>query len=789
MFAPEILSALRLLSRRRTGIPTLVVAIALSVGSASAAWAIYAVVSDGLPGLGSGADPLVQVWDTHASGDGRMIRASDAGVLHQASLTIAQIATYASVEMTIEGTDHVTRRLRGAVVSSEFFEIADFHFRVGVPASFRMSEAGAETPMVVSARLQRIMPIHVGDTVQVDGGRGRVVAIVDAQSWFPTRDELYWIPLVDRAAEEHPRSSGTTSVYVQAVARLRPGVPLVGAPGAIDRELSRAAGTFRIEAYGSELRQTILPSLVAVQAAAIFLLAVGGVNAAWIFSMRASSLTLEFQLMTALGASPARLFRLVAMEAVAIGAIAAPCAVVVCWALLAVFMQHDHGTIGRLADVRLTPSVAALAFVASVMISLASSGRAAARAARGPRKRHNASAGRTLKLEVGLWIQVVLVVALGTQAVLQTQSLSFLTGAEYLGFDSHDVLVTRATLAPGRALAGDVTQRYRALAQRLGADRDALGLVSNLPLSGYDRSMSLRIPGTDLTKYVQVGMRIASPEYFSLLRMRFLAGRPFVADRQRTIVVNSILARTLLGQPDVVGWRIILGGMSDPEWEIVGVVQPAKHGDVLADTRPEVFVAYEHADGFVDSVRTQHLSTVFLVFRSDDAVVTREIIDRTVPESLPGFAVGLTRSYDDLVGGAAGPRPVLAFGAGVFATIALALMGAGFYGVAGQTLLKRSRELAIRSALGASWMRGVFELVRPILLALVAGLPIGVLIAMGTARGFHALVPSPPGFNVTTSLMAAVSAVVLSVVAGVFVALILPAYRARRVDTVLSLRR
>jgi ABC-type antimicrobial peptide transport system permease subunit len=156
---------------------------------------------------------------------------------------------------------------------------------------------------------------------------------------------------------------------------------------------------------------------------------------------------------------------------------------------------------------------------------------------------------------------------------------------------------------------------------------------------------------------------------------------------------------------------------------------------------------------------------------------------------LPDFALGAIRPFDEMVGVAAGTRPLLATGAALSAGFALMLMMLGLYGVTSQLVLSRSREIAIRFALGTTAVQAVGAVIRPIAIVVAIGLPVGALLAIFIARALDAIIPAPTGLVQNLTLSTSIGVAALFVSFGAVTAMLVPALRAAGRNPVERLRR
>ena len=737
---------------------------------------------------------LVRVWDPAKSAQEPALALWQAHRLAELESTFTGVAAYTTKKVSLQPVDGAAWRVPAVQVSRDFFALIPFEFVAGNAS--RMSEpaaSGGPTPVVVSVVLSERLSLDVGDMPSIDGQPALVVAVARERSWFPTPEQQLWFPLSAeevRGSTEADRRVSTPLVH--AVAELRRDVSVTQAREFLARSENRFLVGIELESYEQLLRRSVLPPLSVVQTVVFLLLGVGCLNVIAMYALKTEELVPTLRLMVTLGASSRNMVTVLAIDAVTIGLIAWPLALAIAWSVLATLITADVRQAFFFDGASLTASVFAAAGVAclagSIVASLPNGLRVINALSRG-RSTGRLPRRRAALPPMGLLGQVTLVTALSVLTIVQARSLSYLQEPGFIGFDSRGL---HAAQVSRRATAGaaTVSSQHLAVVQRLAEAEATLGAVSALPLSGYDRSMSLRLRA-DVGSFRQVGLRLATSSYFSLTRMRFRRGRSYHDSPnpgRGSVVVNTVLASAVFGDSNVVGRRLILGGVDDPELEIVGVVEPSRHGGLFKEPRPEAFVPFSHVVALPPDVRDRFLDTVFFVSRTSDLVGSRRRFERMVAGELPGSELVFLRPVSEVVGEATGERPMLASAAGLFSIISLAMVAFGLYAVVGRSLVKQYRELAVRFALGASAQRAAYATVRPIAFASIGGLALGAILGLAIVRMLAKVLVAPPGFDLGTAIAVAITLSVGSVTAAMLVSCAGPAIRATRRDLASDLR-
>jgi predicted permease len=304
---------------------------------------------------------------------------------------------------------------------------------------------------------------------------------------------------------------------------------------------------------------------------------------------------------------------------------------------------------------------------------------------------------------------------------------------------------------------------------------------STVTVEGYEAK-----PGENMSPYFNQ----ISPGYFAAMGMPILQGRDFnVNDRQmidhppfpfqvpNVALVNQMFAKRYFGDRNPIGRRIGFGG--DPgtktDMEIIGVVADAKYRSLREELRPQVFIPYL-ASPFVGEM-TGYVRTALEPEQVFAAV--RQAV-RETDANLPVFAMRtLERRIDDSL---ATERLVTTLSA-AFGALAALLASVGLYGVIAYTVERRTREIGIRMAIGASRPQVVWLLMREVLALVVAGTAVGIPAALLLARYVRSQL-----YGVEPHDAATLAAVSLGLAAVALFSGYVPALRATRIDPNRSLR-
>jgi putative ABC transport system permease protein len=271
------------------------------------------------------------------------------------------------------------------------------------------------------------------------------------------------------------------------------------------------------------------------------------------------------------------------------------------------------------------------------------------------------------------------------------------------------------------------------------------------------------------------------PNYFATLGTPLLAGREFresdSAKSPKVAVINETFARRFFAGRNPIGMRIAFGAGNGvhPDIEIVGVVKNSKHMDVRSEIRPFLYTPYAQS--------TDLGQLTFYVRTAADPLAMAATLRKTVETfdpSLPVFQLkALTEQVDEIVFS----DRLLTFFSLCLALLAALLAAVGLYGVMAYVVARRTREIGIRMALGATQTNVSWLVLREVIRMSAAGLAAGLVAAYAIGRLiesqlFGVKASEPAVFLVAASVLASVA-----LVAGW-----LPAHQAASVDPMIALR-
>lgn len=268
---------------------------------------------------------------------------------------------------------------------------------------------------------------------------------------------------------------------------------------------------------------------------------------------------------------------------------------------------------------------------------------------------------------------------------------------------------------------------------------------------------------------------IALAGFMEMLRVPLISGRYFTqADEEMPVVIiEDRLSGELFRQTSALGQQLVLSRVPNPiAVEVVGVVSHVQMQPLRAVRLPQLWITY--------ASRSYGLN---LMARASGPTVPVQAIERAVQDAKPGRPVHNVRLLEGSVSDATSDTRFALFVLSAFALLALVLTAVGVYGSVAYVMSRRTREIALRLALGARSPRIVSMVIRENAVWTGAGLATGIAGALALSRYLSSLL-----FGVGARDPLTFTLVVIALGSTALAATIIPALRAVRVDPMLALR-
>ena len=779
----------------RTPVAALVIiaSLALGIGANTAVFSfVDAVQFKPLPFHDERTLVDVHEWSATELCSGCAVGTSYPGFLDWQSraTSFSRLGAYLENRVVVSGGD--PERVGSALVSAQLFPMLGVYPALGRPFTPTDDVKGAAPVALISDALWKRR--FGGDegilsrTVRVNGVDRTIVGVMPPGFRYPEFAHV-WLPLAPAAGEwkRNDRSLGV-------VGRLRNGVSLDQARAEVRAiaaalEQSYPATNARWTANVSTLRQdmtgeTAMASIVLMSAVA-FVLLIACANVANLLLVRASERRREIAMRLALGATRARVVRLVVAESLLLSLVGGAGGLLIAlWASRAIV-----AALGTEAPYWIRFGVDARVVLFSITITLVTSLACGLLPALSASRQDpqsvlkdgaNASGGRrgrrALHALVVAQLALSLVLLAGAGLLIKTVARTFEFNP---GYDPSTVVVGDVSLsgrqyeAPERVRAfalGVVEQLQRIDGVRATVSRTVFfagfgGTRRTVDIEGVDAAPA----GASPSFYAAV-----TPGYFATHTVSLVEGRDFSSPADDgTVVVNETMARRLWPSGPALGHRIRFGETA-PWRTIIGVVRDFGGSPMARGGSPFAYVPFDAGTGSDLAVSAS---------RAQNAAALIPEIRAAVRVADPDQPVEDVKTMKAALADWASPARFVAILMTALASVALALASIGTYGVIAYGVSQRTRELGIRVALGAS-SRQISRMVTGAALRLgVIALLIGIPGAWATTRALQGILF---GTSPTDPLVFSLAPVILLAVAAL--ASWHPARRASRVDPMQALR-
>ncbi|HEY2800397.1 MAG TPA: ABC transporter permease [Chthoniobacterales bacterium] len=691
-------------------------------------------------------------------------------------------------------------RVRTSMASSQFFALFDTAPLLGRTFGPSDAKPGNAQVVVLShalwARRYAADRNVIGRELQLDGKTFTIIGVMPpafspddyAEIWIPSP---YDVPVHPLAPNDNPRPMRDRS-YLEAWARLKSGITLQQAQTQMNAialrlekqypDANQDVGVALVPVH-EEMVSGIRPMLLMLLGAVSFVLLIACANVANLLLARAATRSREIAIRTALGASRVRLLRQLLTESVLLALLGGALGLLLATWALPVLLSLSPPEITGFSGIGLNREVLVFSLLASLATgtlfglapalfgSRANPNDALREGERGSSLGKSPARSGLIAVEIAL--SLVLLVGAG----LMMKSFLRLTNVDP-GFNSKRLFVFN--VGPSRSAdAAQQTNFYRGVVERIAAvpGVKSVGAVSRLPLAGGNSSRSFNLPG-DKQDY-EADIRVSTPDYFPTMGVPLLQGRNFserdASDSLPVAIMNQAAATSVFPGKNPIGQYITNFGPNSEKLQIVGVIGNVHHVALEKSPRPEIYLPFTQAQwpSMFIAVRGAISNPLSLLPAVQSAVWS---VDRNVPLANP-------RTMEDVLAHSVLRRKFAMLLLSIFAGIATLLAAIGLYGVISYSVAQRTKEIGIRMALGGQ--RG--DMLRMVLrqsgILVALGMVIGVPAALAATRLLGAMLYGVGATDLLTYLF-----VIALLAAAAFLASILPALRATKVDPTVALR-
>lgn len=805
-FMQDVRFALRSLGKRPGFTVVAVFTLAIGMGANTAIFtAVHSVLLQSLPF--PKADRLAIVWSTLGNEGRAPASGPELATLQRRSRLFADLGAIWAQSGALTGEGE-PEQVRLGMVTANFLRILGTTPQAG--RFFEMGEQGPGSPrtMIISDGLWRRRfgadPRCVGKTVRLNGQSVTIVGVMppgfriifpEGSSVPPEMDA--YVPFRSNLAGDPADQS-----YLRVIGRLRGGVSIAQA----QQEIDTLAGQIRAEyaafadpplslqvvpLQGDVVRK-IKPALLALFGGAGLVLLIACVNVANLLLVRANERSLEMALRTALGAGWGRLMRQLLTESILLSCCGGVAALGFGWCALRLVLAMQPKEMERFSAIQMNPPVFAFTFAIAIVVgalfglapALGTRKLELARSLKDNRQTGTRSGRRQRNLLVICEVALGFVLLIGAGLMLRTFVRLLQVSP---GFEAANVLTFRVSVASVKYQAdGAAVQFFRKLKENLSQipGVESVGVISHLPFDDtlpnwygfYWREGASRLEQNT----TMADFRSSLPGYFKSMGVTFLSGRDFddhdVAENLKLAIIDDTVAHEAWAGQDVVGKLINIenGNFVRDTAQVIGVVKHLQYHTLTDQVRGQVYLLYPQA------IRAHMAVTLKSSASAQELLPLVRQQVAALDKDLPIYHV---QPMADYVESARRQTRFVTLLAGVMGGMALLLACIGIYAVTMYSVLQRMREIGVRTALGAAPGQ-LFTLVLqqsmfPITLGLLAGFVLALQLTPFLSSLLFGVQPTDIGTFITGALLLCGAG---------FMACLLPARRATRVDPVIALR-
>lgn len=582
-------------------------------------------------------------------------------------------------------------------VTPELFSVLDVPAALGRTFSHADRETAIAPTAVLSHHIWQLFfdgsPSAIGRNIWIDGQPRTVIGVMPDRFWYSGMESPIWIPLDESAL--------LPDELLEVVVRRYPHIAHAVLAEGLQRSVTEYAGRLpenkrqlRVlvsPMIGTPVSKSISPFVVLLMEGAVLLtLMIACTNVAILMMVQWTGREREIAIRASLGASRGRLMRLLLTESMILGGFGGALGICATFLLRGLIMRHGPAQVG-LFDLTVDPAVLIQSAVATllcgIMVGLAPALYETRRLEGNPLRALPVDRVRqrwrhTLAI-MEVTLTMALLVVAGAMIDGYYRNMSF-----NMGFPTRALLTARVENPAGV----QVTQILERLNSLPGIDRVAAATAVPLSAWGDIQEVATDAAGSNSTRGDRA---LISPDFFTTLGVSIRQGRPFTgadaAASEPVVIINETLRRRLLSNGDFVGKYLWSGNSA---YQIVGVA--ADYADLpLGRPKARFYLPI-----------TQHLGAVkrveFVVRTTGNPIAMVRNIRSAIRGDFPTHALSATHTLDSTIESAGREILSVVYPMALLIAIATLLTAAGIYSVLAFAVTLRSRELAVRVAIGAT---------------------------------------------------------------------------------------
>ena len=717
---------------------------------------------------------------------------------HQTVFT--EMTAQSAVPRPCDLTDRDPMRLTCSYVHQNF--LPTLGIRPVVGSNFTTDDMLPDAPLTVMLSYElwksryNEQPSIVNQVIEIDGGKAQVKAVLPQDFEMPSAQptDLLLPKQVDVSAVR----AGSVPENMRVFARLKSGITATQADASLqplfEQSLRSAPPQMRsdihlvVRSLRDRQMHDVLPVAWIMLGAVVVVLLVCCANAGSLFLARTAAREQEFAIRAALGAGKRRILRQTLTEGLLVSLVSAVVGCILAEALLRTFIALAPDGLSFLRKATLDLRILVATLVVAVACGIACGLlpvlglRSVGIATRSAQPSNRPKLRRILVVA-----QIASSAVLLSGAVLLLRSLNNIDRQD-LGVNSNHVLTVSASLSP---------RRYNTTEKRIDFFRRAIAALRGIPgVTSVAMTDSLPPNGTrywyssmaiagkpPLSSEDIVSARAVTTDYFNALGIRIVRGRGFSdADAKSTehlMVINQKLAALMFPDQEPLGQQI-RPEKDGPSYRVIGIAADVRNDGLTQQTLPE----YDTLLGAIpDEWTDRNTYAGTLVIRSALSTKTAAPwIRQRVEEIDPLIPIELHSMQAEISTLANRPRFETAL-LGFFAATGLLMASIGLYGATAYTATRRTHEIGIRTALGATRIDVLRLIMLEGLRLVFLGGGIGLVAALSTAHVLRSLLFEVGPYDPMSFVCVAVLLAFIAI-AAIFV----PAMRAMRVDPMVALR-
>ncbi len=729
-------------------------------------------------------------------------------------------------------------RARVAIVTGNYFDVLGATARMGRTLTASDDGAFGEHPVAVISdayRKRRLGDARdaVGRKLTLNGTEFIIVGVTSpgfTGHWVERPTDI-WVPFAmhQQVIIELPYAlTHRNDMWLHFIGRLARGVTMERAQVAVQavyqrvlkdwagptaeaddlREITTRRLTLSSAEHGySPRREALARPLATLSAVVGLVLLVACANVAALLLARSAARDREMAVRLAMGAGRARLTRQLLTESLVLAILGGAAGVALAvWgtAMLASGMtagpvemfwgRSSWVTFDAHVNVRALGVTAAICLTTGLLFGLAPAFRGARIGLAAALTGRGAATSTATRFRLGkllVVVQVALSIVVVIAAGLFVRTLRNLDNRD-LGYERNGVLLvwtqpsaTGGNPAQLRELWRTVLDRVAGIPGVVSASASNGALLNGVSPSAMRASNIMTVPGQSPKPTNRMAWRtFIAPKYFVSMGIPLVAGREFTErdndSAPRTVIISQSVARHYFGNESPIGQRVAFGSDSVADTEIIGVAR-----DVIEGTpRQGALAPMRTYFSYRDRESALRIAIMMITVRtSGDPRALAQRVRRDVQAAAPTLPVLAVDTVDERLADVLAQDRLIAAMATFFAMLATLLACLGLYGVIAYTTARRTSEIGVRVALGATG-QGILALVMAESTRLtLAGIAVGVPAALVAAR-----LAADRLFEVSPTDLPTIAGASIALLAVTGIAAFIPARRAARVDPVVALR-